>query len=272
MPADRHYQQLPTPAGGLSHGYGERVHLLSYPYPMALLTELSAPQTHQPHFNHLVERLYDWMMAEVAGRELVRSRVRRPTRMGSQHPEGVYDGQGFDRAQHVAIVALARAGILPAMRCFEALNHVLDPAAVRQDHVFLGRRTDDKGRVVGVDMAGSKIGGPVNDALVLLPDPMGATGRSLIEVMRLYSTQVAGTPRKLVAMHLIVTPEYLKRVTTEFPEAEVYAIRLDRGLSPEDVLATRPGERWDEERGLNHHQYIVPGAGGLGELMNNAWV
>ena len=36
-------------------------------------------------------------------------------------------------------------------------------------------------------------------------------------------------------------------------------------LSAPDVLETVPGERWDEERGLNERSYIVPGAGGLGE-------
>jgi len=38
------------------------------------------------------------------------------------------------------------------------------------------------------------------------------------------------------------------------------------------VLATVPGERWDEENGLNDLQYIVPGGGGFGEIMNNAYV
>jgi hypothetical protein len=52
----------------------------------------------------------------------------------------------------------------------------------------------------------------------------------------------------------------------------VYALRLDRGLSSPDVLAAVPGERWDEERGLNDHHYIVPGGGGLGEVMNNSYV
>ena len=55
-------------------------------------------------------------------------------------------------------------------------------------------------------------------------------------------------------------------------DAIVYAVRLDRGLSPPDVLQTKPGERWDEENGLNELQYIVPGGGGFGELMNNAYV
>ena len=50
------------------------------------------------------------------------------------------------------------------------------------------------------------------------------------------------------------------------------ALRLDRGLSAPEVLQTAPGERWDEERGLDDKQYIVPGGGGFGEIMNNAYV
>ena len=41
---------------------------------------------------------------------------------------------------------------------------------------------------------------------------------------------------------------------------------------PAKVLSTVPGTHWDEERGLDEHQYIVPGAGGVGEILNNAWV
>jgi uracil phosphoribosyltransferase len=69
-----------------------------------------------------------------------------------------------------------------------------------------------------------------------------------------------------------VTPEYLRNVLAAHPEVRIYALRLDRGLSPPDVLATVPGTRWAEERGLDDHQYIVPGAGGVGEIMNNAFV
>jgi uracil phosphoribosyltransferase len=76
----------------------------------------------------------------------------------------------------------------------------------------------------------------------------------------------------MVAVHLIVTPEYLRRITQEFPELHIFAVRLDRGLSAPSVLETIPGTHWDQERGLNDIQYIVPGAGGVGELLNNAWV
>lgn len=272
MTPDSHYLALPRPGGELEHGYGPRVHLLSFPFPMALLGELCAESTRQPRFNQIVNHLYDWLLGEVVSRELPTSQAEIPTRMRVYNEEGVYVGEALDKSQKVVVAALARAGIVPGLRFFDGLNHLLDPKNVRQDHVFLGRRTDAAGQVVGVDVAGSKIGGPVDGATVLFPDPMGATGRSLVEVIRLYRDEVPGTPRALIAVHLIVTPEYLQRVTEECPEAIVYAIRLDRGLSSPEVLATRPGTRWAEERGLNDNQYIVPGAGGLGELMNNAWV
>jgi uracil phosphoribosyltransferase len=69
-----------------------------------------------------------------------------------------------------------------------------------------------------------------------------------------------------------VTPEYIRRVSQAHPDAVIYALRLDRGLSPSRVLRTEPGTHWDEERGLNDIQYIVPGAGGVGEILNNAWL
>ena len=72
-------------------------------------------------------------------------------------------------------------------------------------------------------------------------------------------------------MPMIVTPEYLHAVTTELEDVLVYSLRLDRGLSPPEVLATVPGERWADERGLNASGYIIPGAGGLGEVLNNSW-
>jgi uracil phosphoribosyltransferase len=56
------------------------------------------------------------------------------------------------------------------------------------------------------------------------------------------------------------------------PSVIVYALRLDRGLSSPDILDTVPGTHWDQEKGLNPKQYIVPGAGGLGEVINNSYV
>lgn len=269
---DSQYKNLPRPDGGIDHCYGEGVHLLSQPFPMSLLTELSLPRTGQPRFNIILRQLYDWLLSAVVSRELATRQVVEPTRMKPINPEGVYVGEVIDRQQSVVVAAVARGGILPGQQFFDGLNEFLDPARVRQDHIFMARKTDAEGQVIGVETSGSKLGGPVDDATILIPDPMGATGSSMVETMRIYRDTVPGAPRRLICVHLIVTPEFVKRVKTEFPEARIYAVRLDRGLSPAEVLATPPGTHWDRERGLNDNQYIVPGAGGLGELMNNAWV
>ena len=94
----------------------------------------------------------------------------------------------------------------------------------------------------------------------------------MVSAVNYYRTALEGQPAKCITLHLIVTPEYIRRVHEAHPDVVIYALRLDRGLSPPDVLATIPGTRWDEERGLDDKQYIVPGGGGFGEIMNNAYV
>src|SRR6185503_7601780 len=108
--------------------------------------------------------------------------------------------------------------------------------------------------------------------IVLFPDPMGATGGSLATAIQTYKDKVPGKQRKIICVNLIVTPEYVRKMTTQHPDALIYAIRLDRGLSPPEVFGTEPGTLWDKERGLDDRQYIVPGGGGMGEIMNNAYV
>src|SRR5207249_4123012 len=169
-------------------------------------------------------------------------------------------------------LALTQLAKLCAKGTYHFLNTLLDPRVVRQDHFVMARVLDDASHVTGARIFGSKIGGDVDDAILLFPDPMGATGGSMCTAIDAYKRDVIGKPRKIIAANLIVTPEYLKNVITRHAEAIVYALRLDRGLSPEDVFDTVPGTHWDRERGLDDKQYIVPGGGGFGEIMNNAWV
>ena len=136
----------------------------------------------------------------------------------------------------------------------------------------MSRELDAADHVVGSNIGGSKIGGDVDNATVIFPDPMGATGSSLSTAINMYKKKVPGKIRKVICVNLIVTPEFIKRLTTDHPDAVLYALRLDRGLSPPEVLSTAPGELWEKERGLDDRQYIVPGGGGMGEVMNNAYV
>lgn len=255
----------------IEHAFGDGVHLLDDPLALTWLARLSSPDTHQPEVGRLVRRLYEHLAWVVLAAELPRTRVAVPTRMGATSPEGVYRGVAVDRTARVVTVGIARAGTMPSQILYEILNEVLDPAGVRQDHLIMSRVTDDTGRVTGTELHSAKVVPDVDGRIVMFPDPMGATGSSMSDAMRYYRTKLEGTPAKLIAMHLIVTPEYLHRMREDHPDAVIYAWRYDRGLSKPDDFRAVPG-KGASERGLDEHCYIVPGAGGLGEILNNAWV
>ncbi|MGM0574990.1 MAG: uracil phosphoribosyltransferase [Myxococcota bacterium] len=258
--------------GELIHRYGDRVHILSDPYHLSLLATLSADSTRQPLVNHLVTTLYRDLIAYVAPRQFPVSEASVDTRMIAHTSRGVFRGEVVDPSTRAVCVDIARAGMLPAQICFDALNFVLDPDGVRQDHLVMNRVTDEDGQVVGARIFGEKTGGEVDGRWLLFPDPMGATGSSLKQAIRYYKEEAGGTPAGIVTMNLIVTPEFIRNVHAEHPEVVMYAFRLDRGLSPPEVLSTVPGTHPERERGLDDRHYIVPGAGGLGEVINNVFV
>jgi uracil phosphoribosyltransferase len=269
---DRSYESVPFRLTGIDHRYGPNVHIVSTPLRLAQLAELCAKETRQPDINRLVRGLYLDLARTVIDAELPRRRVAVPTRMIDSSPQAIFEGEVIDRDVRAVSVNIARAGTLPSQVTYDLLNEVLEPSLVRQDHIVMSRMLADDEHVVGAGIGGMKIGGDVDGAFLLFPDPMGATGSSLATAIDMYKKEIPGTPRRIVNLHLVVTPEYLKAMTTRHPDVIVYALRLDRGLSPPDVLATVPGTRWDDERGLDDHQYIVPGGGGFGEIMNNAYV
>ena len=266
------YEKLEFRLPELEHRYGPNVHLVGTPYQLSLLATLCAQGTGQPHVNTLVRTLYAELATTVINHAFPRVTAAIPSRMIEYTPHGVYRGEVIDPKVRAVSVNVARAGTLPSQIVYDLLNTVLDPTLVRQDHLIMSRTLDSAERVVGSSIGGSKIGGDVDGAFLLFPDPMGATGGSLSTAIELYKKTVPGRIRRIACLNLIVTPEFIRRISADHPEAAIYALRLDRGLSAPDVLRTIPGERWDEERGLDDRQYIVPGGGGMGEVMNNAWV
>lgn len=135
----------------------------------------------------------------------------------------------------------------------------------------MARVTNDAGEVIGVKLSGEKIGGDVENATVLIPDPMGATGGSLDRAIQYYKDVVPGQARAYVALFLTVTPEAVRRLLSAHDDLFIIALRLDRGLSEPAVLEQLPGAS-PQEVGLTDKQYIVPGAGGVGEVLNNSFV
>ena len=272
-PTDMIYRSITYRLSEVEHRYGKNVHILSDPFLLSHLAQLCSPETFQPTINQLVDAIYSNLVKILMNTEFARRRMSVPSRMSTMHPiEGVFHGELVDPEQPVVTVNLARAGTFPSHICYDALNYVLDPKVVRQDHISINRATDAAEKVIGANIAGHKIGGGVRDAIVLFPDPMGATGSTIISALDTYKNQIQGPAKKYIAIHLIVTPEYLRKVTETHPDLIIYAVRLDRGLSDPDVFDTIPGTHWGRERGLSAKHYIVPGGGGFGEILNNSFV
>lgn len=256
--------------GQLAHAYGPRVRVLSNPLLDSMVARLCESGTKLREITSGVRFVYEALTLE-ASHDFPRCRRAIPTRMATQHPQaGVLNGEFLDPAMRVVIVDVVRAGILPSQICFERLASVLPDECLRLDHLTMARIADASGHVARVDLSGSKIGGTVEGATLIVPDPMGATGSTLIRAVEHYREH-HGIPARVIALSMIVTPEFLRRSLDLVENLTIIAARLDRGLSPEDVLAKLPGTDWDRERGLDDNDYIVPGAGGMGELLNNSW-
>ncbi len=256
----------------LPHHYGPNVHLLAEPVLLTQLAQLSSQTTVQPQITHIVRDLYHALARIVLAAELPRHVMQVPTRMIQSTSRAVWQGSVLRRDCKVITVDVARAGTLPSQVVFETLLRLVEPDLVRQDHLFMNRTVDAAGRVTDVAVSGDKMGGAAADAIVLLPDPMGATGGSLARAAAIYKALPGASPKKIVALNLIVTPEYLAHLTATHPDVIVYAVRLDRGMSPDGTFHTALGKCKQDERGLDERQYIVPGAGGLGEILNNSFV
>ncbi|MGZ3406111.1 MAG: uracil phosphoribosyltransferase, partial [Polyangia bacterium] len=176
LPADVQFQSLPYRPCEIAHRYGDKVHILADPLSLAMLARLCAKGTVQPEINRLVGELTRMLVHEVVAAECPRAAMVVPTRMIDVTPRGVWRGDAIATATPAVVVAVARAGLLPSQVAYDFLNQVLMPEGVRQDHLALARTVDDKGGVTGAGVYGSKIGGPVDGAMLLIPDPMGATG------------------------------------------------------------------------------------------------
>ena len=265
------YNELGLEQNGLCHEYGDGVHILAEPFSLGLLAELGHPETVQPRFNEILETLYRGLLQRMIGHEFPRVIVEKETNMIQTSPRGVFRGQIIDPESKAVTVNVARAGTIPSHLCQNVLHQVIDPANVRQDHVVMERVTDESGAVTGAALHGSKIGGEIDRAHLIFADPMGATGSSLARVIDHYKKEVEGQPQAIISVHLIVTPEFVRNLREKHPEVRIWALRLDRGESPDDVFAQTPGAD-SRESGLNKIDYIVPGAGGVGELINNSWI
>lgn len=256
----------------IEHFYPKNVHILDNPYLTHLAAKVSQENCTQPLFNQTIRSLFTELFITIINNEWPVQATQLPTRMTSYHGDQKLQTSLFMANQKAVCVDIARAGMIPSQIFFDQLNGFANPEGIRQDHFFAARMTNHLNQVTHTEVNTLKAGGSIQDAIVFLPDPMGATGKSLCKILQHYKNSGDGKAKKFISAHMIVTPEFIKALTVEHPDVIIYAVRVDRGFSSSKALSSAPGKYWDEEKGLNDNQYIVPGAGGVGELINNSYV
>ena len=88
---------------------------------------------------------------------------------------------------------------------------------------------------------------PVSEKVLVIMDPMLATGSTLIRVLKKIYSQ--GKPQKTYIASIIATPYGIKRILDEFPDVTIITIQIDKEL--------------------NKQGYIVPGLGDAGDRSFN---
>ncbi len=249
----------------IPHHYGSRVHLIASPYAQALLRRFSSEGADPAWLPLWVDRLYSILLESSMSRVLPRKEQRCRTPMAQFHAEGEFKGNWISPETKVVVVAPVRAGAGPALRCYQDLLAILNPESVRLDYVLASREINKDGHVTGAKIE-MKTGGPVDGYIGLLPDPMLATGSTARAIARAYEAH--GKIFRWIGLHLIVSPESIEALA-ESP-FEIFAFRVDRGLSSQEALQTIPGTDRKGEKGLNEKGYLIPGAGGVGERLTGA--
>lgn len=225
--------------------FGANVHVSSSALVWTWLAKLSSRKTRRLEAIRLLgliyQNLFSWLMAD----EFPREPMSVITRMNKR-----LRGIGIKARVPVTIVDIIRAGMRPSLLCHELLltSDVIDERLVHEHHIVASRKTDRKGRVIGVNYDDSKAQERVRPgSIVIIPDPMLATGGSLSAVIARYKDLYPGKVAKFIVVSLIATPKGIARIHKDHPEVVIYVGRIDPKLTPKS--------------------YIVPGAGGLGELM-----
>lgn len=231
--------------------YGNRLKIIGEKdtYAQTLLAQFSNRHTRRRLFNQLMAKLYQILMAYVINEFFPRLEASVATPMQDcVGDKGILHYTKVDSEISVVIANILRAGERPAIVCQDELDMFINEDRVWQEHFGASRQTDNNGQVTGTAISYTKTTGNMENSILLIPDPMGATGGTVLKAIQNYKEMEnhgdVTLVKDIIAVHLIITPEYLEKLYGLEPKLKIVALRLDDGL--------------------NEHQYIHPGAGDIG--------
>jgi uracil phosphoribosyltransferase len=199
--------------------------LLKHPLLTDKLTLLRRKETGTKDFRETLEDIARLMVYEIT-RDLPLKNVTIETPLSEYH--------AGELATEVVLIPILRAGL----GMVDGISNLI-PAA-RVGHIGMYRNH------VTLEPITYYSRFPVNlsDAVVMVLDPMLATGGSATAAIRMLKDQGAKTIKLICA---IGAPEGVKKIETDHPDVQIYLAGLDDRL--------------------NEHGYIVPGLGDAGDRM-----
>ena len=138
----------------------------------------------------------------------------------------------FELSRHIVLIPILRAGL----GMVDGISNLIPTVKVGHVGMFRNHKTLEPENYY------AKFPGSIKDAVVLVLDPMLATGGSASSAINTLKKHGASMI-KLVC--IVGAPEGVKRLKKDHPEVEIYLASLDKGL---------------DESG-----YIVPGLGDAGD-------
>ena len=138
---------------------------------------------------------------------------------------------GFLPESEIVVIAVLRA----SLPMFEGMMEVLKDA----HGGFLAAKRDEKTLQSRIYY---KRYTSLRDKIVLIPDPMLATGGTMELVLE---EVLKENPRKVKTLHCVSAPSGLERISRKFPQVDIYTIAIDRGLDENGFIVPGLGDAGD---------------------------
>jgi uracil phosphoribosyltransferase len=87
----------------------------------------------------------------------------------------------------------------------------------------------------------------VNDKIVVIADPMLATGNTMNAILD--RIQEKGSPRRLVVLNVIASKQGIKCVENKHPDVEIYTCAVDENVNPDGYIVPGLGDAGDKAFG-----------------------
>ncbi|MEM0440412.1 MAG: uracil phosphoribosyltransferase [Candidatus Caldarchaeum sp.] len=214
-------------------GVDDRVHVVEHPYAQMVLTKIRDKNTGQIEFRKGLVKL-----GRLLGFEIVRTFETSPRTVITPLNKPA-EGIEIPDIDNVVLVTVLRA----AMPLTEGLLKVFPNA---RQGIVSARRVDETyrgGLDFDIEVTYVKIPAIANTDVVIIADPMLATGSTILKVLA--EIEKRGTPKRIILATIISTMQAIARVRERYSRVEIFTVAIDKEL--------------------NEHGFIVPGLGDAGE-------